>query len=228
MSTRGVDPLVAFLVLPPLFFAVGVGVQWVMERFRVMPFNSLLITFGLMIIIEAVLQLIWTADYRRLESAYAEHKFRVAGLFLPLPEVITLILSASIALAVWFVLRRSDIGKAIRAAAEDAPIAAAFGINTESLGAGTRWPQRCVGGGGGRVHRVSLHVGSGADLCLDRRGVRLRDAWRTRPSAVISYPAGCAIGIVEAITMTVTSPSWAPLVSFSLLLIVLVARPGRA
>src|SRR5690606_28615375 len=40
--------------------------------------------------------------------------------------------------------------------------------------------------------------------------------------------AGCIIGISEALTMAVTAPSWAPLVSFSLLIIVLLVRPGRA
>jgi branched-chain amino acid transport system permease protein len=35
------------------------------------------------------------------------------------------------------------------------------------------------------------------------------------------------IGVTEAITMAVTAPSWAPLVSFSLLIVVLLARPGR-
>ena len=39
--------------------------------------------------------------------------------------------------------------------------------------------------------------------------------------------AGIVIGVSEAITMAVTAPSWAPLVSFSLLIVVLLARPGK-
>jgi len=39
--------------------------------------------------------------------------------------------------------------------------------------------------------------------------------------------AGCIIGVSEAVTMAVASPSWAPLVSFSLLILVLLVRPGR-
>ena len=39
--------------------------------------------------------------------------------------------------------------------------------------------------------------------------------------------AGCIIGVTEAVTMAVTAPSWAPLVSFSLLMVVLLVRPGR-
>ena len=40
--------------------------------------------------------------------------------------------------------------------------------------------------------------------------------------------AGTVIGVSEAITMAVTAPSWAPIVSFTLLIVILVLRPGRA
>src|SRR5690606_37295574 len=132
-SYGGVDPMQTLLLFVPLFFVFVIAVHWVLSHFKVTPFNSFLITFGLTIIIEAVLQWIWTADYRRLESSYAEHRYRVGELFLPLPVLITLGLSVGIAVAAWLVLKRSDIGKALRAAAEDAPIAAAFGINQRAL-----------------------------------------------------------------------------------------------
>src|SRR3546814_16542834 len=41
-----VDPLLTLLILPPLFFLFGVGMQWVLSRFAISPFNSLLVTFG--------------------------------------------------------------------------------------------------------------------------------------------------------------------------------------
>ena len=56
----------------PLFFAIGAALHWVMARFAVTPFNSLLLTFGLMGIVEAIIQSIWTADFRKLESGYCE------------------------------------------------------------------------------------------------------------------------------------------------------------
>ena len=38
--------------------------------------------------------------------------------------------------------------------------------------------------------------------------------------------AGVVIGVSEAVTMAVTSPSWAPLVSFTLLIVILLVRPA--
>ena len=39
--------------------------------------------------------------------------------------------------------------------------------------------------------------------------------------------AGILIGVSEAVTMVVTAPSWAPIVSFSLLIVMLLLRPGK-
>ena len=90
--------------------------HWVFMRFAVSPFNSLLVTFGITVIIESCIQWIWTADYRRLESHYAEVKFRLGALYVPLPELLTLIAALVLCGAVWAVLRLTDLGKALRAA----------------------------------------------------------------------------------------------------------------
>ena len=47
-------------------------------------------------------------------------------------------------------------------------------------------------------------------------------------SAIGPLVAGLLIGVSEAVTMAVTAPSWAPIVSFTLLIVILVLRPGRA
>ncbi|HZN46308.1 MAG TPA: branched-chain amino acid ABC transporter permease, partial [Ramlibacter sp.] len=127
------DPLLALVIVPPLFFAVGAAMQWVLSRFAITPFNSLLVTFGITVMIESLIQGIWTADYRRLESHYNAIKFTVGKLYLPVPELLTLLLALSISFGVWAALRYTDLGKALRAMAEDGPIAAAFGIDARSM-----------------------------------------------------------------------------------------------
>ena len=225
-TSGGIDPLLTLLMIIPAFFVVGLAVHWVLTRFKITPFNSLLVTFGLTIIIEAVLQWIWTADYRRLESTYAEHKLQIATVYLPVPELITLGLGLGISLIAWQVLRRSDIGKAIRAAAEDAPIAAAFGINQQALGLLLSGINASLAGIAGVCIALSYTLAPSqiyswigvVFACVMLGGLG-------RPMGPIV--AGFVIGISEAITMAVASPSWAPLVSFSLLIIVLLARPER-
>jgi branched-chain amino acid transport system permease protein len=227
LSMAGLDPLLSLGLIVPALFVLGAALHAVMARFAITPFNSLLLTFGLTGIVEALIQAIWTADFRKMESAYGEHRWKVAGLYLPLPELITLALAVGLSLALWALLRWTDLGKALRASAEDPAIAAAFGIHQQRnalLLAGTCSALAGVAG-------VCLALGSTlapsqiyAWVGVVFAAVMLGGLGR----ALAPLIAGIVIGVSEAVTMAVTAPSWAPLVSFALLIAILLFRPGRA
>jgi branched-chain amino acid transport system permease protein len=221
-----VDPLLTLLMLPPLFFLLGVGMQWVLARFQISPFNSLLVTFGIAVVIESLIQAVWTSDFRRLETHYNDMKFSVGSLFVPIPELLTLLLSVSIALLIWAAMRYTDLGKALRAMAEDGPIAAAFGINQKGLSL--------------MLAGICAALAAVAGICLALTFTLTPSqifAWVGVVFAVVMLGGlgsalgplvgGVIIGVSEAITMAVASPSWAPIVSFSLLIFLLLLRPGK-
>lgn len=227
VSVWGLDPLLTLLILPPFFFLIGVAQQALLSRFRISPFNSLLVTFGFTVMLESLIQYVWTADFRKLHSPYGELKFKVGGLFVPVPELLTLLLAIAFAFAVWAAMRFTDIGKAMRAMAEDGPIAAAFGINQ-------RWLALMLSG-------VCVALASVAGVCFAL-------TFTLTPTQIFSWVgvvfavvmigglgsaigplvAGIIIGVSEAIAMVIFAPSWAPIVSFSLLILMLLFRPGRA
>jgi branched-chain amino acid transport system permease protein len=227
MASQGIDPLATLLLLVPLFFAIGAALHWAMARFAITPFNSLLVTFGLTGIVEALIQSIWTADFRKLESSYGEHRFKVAGLFVPLPELLTLLFAVALSFGVWAVLRYTDLGKALRASAEDPAVAAAFGIHDKRnalLLAGTCSALAAVAGVclalGFTLAPSQIYAWVGVVFAAVMLGGLGR--------ALAPLVAGIVIGVSEAVTMAVTAPSWAPLVSFTLLIAILLFRPGRA
>jgi branched-chain amino acid transport system permease protein len=220
------DPLLGLLLLPPIFFVFGAGMQWVLARFAITPFNSLLVTFGIAVVMESGIQGIWTADFRRLESAYNSQKFTVGSLYVPVPELVTLVLAAAISFGIWAAMRYTDLGKALRAMAEDGPIAAAYGINQK---------------------RLSLLLAGLCAALAAVAGICLALTFALTPSQIFAWvgvvfaavmlgglgsplgplAAGILIGVSEAVTMAVASPSWAPIVSFSLLIAMLLFRPGK-
>jgi branched-chain amino acid transport system permease protein len=222
----GMDPLLTLALILPGFFAFGVLMQWLFSRFSISPFNSLLVTFGFTVIIESLIQSIWTADYRRLESVYGGMKFKVGSLYVPVPELLTLVIAITLALCTWAALRGTDLGKAMRAAAEDPQIAAAFGVNERMLAL--------------LLSGLSAAFAGVAGLCLAL-------SYTLSPSQIYSWVgvvfaavmigglgrplgplvAGIVIGVSEALTMAVISPAWAPLVSFSLLILVLLLRAEK-
>lgn len=226
-SVGGMDPLLTLTIIVPLFATLGVAVQWLLARFSVSPLNSLLATFGLAAIIEAGIQWIWTADFRKLESVYAGRKFRVGELFVPVPELVTLLVALTLAFAIWAAMRYTNVGRALRALAEDAPVAAAFGVNA-------------------KAHALVLAGVCGALAGI--AGVCLALGFTLTPSQIYAWvgvvfaavmlgglgsalgplAAGVLIGVSEAVTMAFASPSWAPIVSFTLLILLLLLRPERS
>jgi branched-chain amino acid transport system permease protein len=226
LGAAGMDPLVTLALIAPAFFLFGMALHWLLARFKVNALNTLLVTFGFMVMLESLIQWIWSADFRRLESPYGDVKWKVGELFVPLPELLTLALACSLALAVWAALRFTDLGKAMRATAEDAPIAAAFGVNEKLLSL--------------LLSGLCAAFAAVAGMCLALSHTLAPSqiyAWIGVVFAVVMIGglgnplgpliAGIVIGVSEGLTMALTAPAWAPLVSFSLLIGALLLRPEK-
>jgi len=226
LAAAGMDPLLTLALVAPGFFLLGAGLHWLLARFSVSPLNTLLVTFGFMVMIESLIQWIWTADFRRMETGYGDVRWRLGELYVSLPELLTFLIAAALASGVWALLRHTDLGRALRAAAEDAPVAAAFGVNEK---------------------RLALLLSGACAAFAAVAGVCLALSHTLAPGQIYAWigvvfaavmigglgnplgplAAGIVIGVSEALTMALTAPAWAPLVSFTLLIAILLLRPGR-
>jgi len=217
----------AAVAIVPAFFAIGVALHVVFAYFRVSEFTSLLVTFGLTVILEAVIQWFWTADFRRYESAYASASTRVGPLFVPTLDLLACLTATVLAFATWGWLRWTYLGKALRASAEDPAIAAAFGVNHRA--------QALVLSG---VSAAYAGIAGAFIALISTLAPAQIWTWVGVVFAVViigglgnplgALAAGLFIGVSESLTMAVITPAWAPLVSFSVLIVLLIARPGRA
>jgi branched-chain amino acid transport system permease protein len=226
LVSAGMDPLATLLIVGPAFFALGVALHWLLARFSVSGLNTLLVTFGFMVMIEALIQYVWTADFRRMESHYSDVRWKLGPFFFSLPEVLTLVIAAALAAGAWALLRYTDLGKAMRAVAEDAPVAAAFGVNAKLLAL-------LLSGACAAFAAVA-----GVCLALNHTLAPVQIyAWIGVVFAAVMtgglgnplgpLAAGIVIGVSEAVTMVFTAPAWAPLVSFTLLIGILLFKPSR-
>jgi branched-chain amino acid transport system permease protein len=226
LAAAGLDPLLTLAVTAPAFFILGVALHWVIARFSVSPLNTLLVTFGFMVMIESLIQWIWTADFRRMETHYGNVRWKVGELYVPLPELLTLIVAVVLAVAVWATLRYTDLGKAMRAASEDAPVAAAFGVNEKLLAlllSGACAAFAAVAG----ICLALSHTMAPAQIYAWIGVVFAAVMIGGLGNPLGPLAAGIFIGVSEALTMALIAPAWAPLVSFTLLIAFLLFRPQR-
>jgi branched-chain amino acid transport system permease protein len=225
-SAFHVDPLLTLLVIAPSFFVVGVALQALFIRFGVTEFTSLLVTFGITVVIESVIQWVWTADFRKLESAYGTTSWRVGSLFVPVAELLALLSAAVLAGLTWAGLRFTWVGKAMRASAEDPQIAAAFGVNHRRLALLLSGMGAAYAGVAG-VFVALIYTLAPAQIYAWIGVVFAAVIIGGLGNPLGPLVAGVVIGVSEAVTMALIAPAWAPLVSFTLLILVLLLRPDR-
>jgi branched-subunit amino acid ABC-type transport system permease component len=222
----GLDPLWSLVLVPPAFFGLGVLSQLLFVRFGVTQFGSLLVTFGLTVMIESLIQWIWTADYHRLETTYSAVSWRVGPLYLPKPELLALVTAAALSGLTWAWLRYTWTGKGLRACVEDAAIAAAFGVNHRRLALLLSGLAAAFAGVAGAFVAL-IYTLAPAQIYAWVGVVFAAVLLGGLGNPLGPLVAGLVIGVSEALTMALTAPAWAPLVSFTLLILVLLLRPDR-
>jgi branched-chain amino acid transport system permease protein len=131
----GLDPYVAAILLTPLFFAVGYGLQ----RFVIGPAshgedrNILLVTLGLAVVIENALLYAFRADTRTINLDYAFNVVDLGIAYLAVPRVVAFGVVIIVALILWLVMTFTDTGKAIRAVAKEKLGAELSGIDVAHI-----------------------------------------------------------------------------------------------
>lgn len=211
-------------VIVPAFFLAGVALHAVFVRFKVSEFSSMLVTFGMTILIESMIQWIWSADFRTYETPYAQQSIQLGSLYIPVLELVAFVSASILSGSAWLVLHKSPLGKALRAAAFDGPVSAAFGINARKLSyllAGLC--AASAGVAGVFIALTSTLAPSQIESWIGVVFAVVIIGGLARPLGALA--AGVLIGVSEAITMAVVNPAWAPLVAFSILIILLLGKP---
>ena len=152
----------AGLGLPPLLgvpaaFIVMWGIGWVCYKLvisRVIErdlFTSLLATFGLAIMIAQILNLLFGSDTQSIKLPYETLYFADGFIDVPIAKLIGVCMAAALALGVIIFMKRSRMGQAIRATAQDARAARVLGIDTEKVYAFTFSLNSAICGAAGAI-----------------------------------------------------------------------------
>jgi branched-chain amino acid transport system permease protein len=154
-------------------------------------------------------------------------KFRVGALFVPVPELVTLCSAVALSLGVWARCATPTGARRCARSPKTRPVAAAFGVNRGALALVLSGVCTALAG----VAGVCLALGftlTPAQIYAWVGVVFAAVMLGGLGSALGPLVAGIVIGVSEALTAAVASPSWSPIVSFTLLILLLLFRPGKA
>jgi len=127
----GIDPYLSIAVTAPLFFLLGLVVQKVViePNRRAAEHNQLLLTLGLALFLENLALVLWQGDFRTVKSAMSGTSFVLGDALVEVPRLIACGGAVLVAFALFVFLRTTDVGKAIRALAEEPEGAQLMGID---------------------------------------------------------------------------------------------------
>jgi branched-chain amino acid transport system permease protein len=227
-TSARIDPLLTLAVTVPILFVGGAAIQWAFDRLGLSEFNSLIVSFGLLIIVVQLASNVWSADFQRMDATvnpYAVRSVPLGTLAFPLPTLFAFGFAVAIVVATHLVLTRTYPGRALRAFAQDRAIASAYGIDHARLGT-------LLGGVAGATAAVAGMLFAINSAIIPTAPFE----WVGIVFAVVilggignvlgTLTAGVIVGATSGVVAVLWSPATAPLVIFSAVLLALLLRPS--
>jgi branched-chain amino acid transport system permease protein len=224
-SATGIDPILASVVTTPLMFGFG----WLLYRLVISrirdqsPSMSVLLTFGLALVIEGVLNVVAGNRFRSAAPSYFEESFRVGSVSLPKTQVFGFAAAAAVLAVLYLVLTRTWTGRAIRATAQNPSGAALVGVGATGTAALAFALGSATTGVGGAILSVlyPFFPASHYDWISRLLGVVILGGLGSMPGAMVG---ALVLGLAETFTATYGSLRWSTLVFYLVIMVVLLFR----
>ena len=136
LATRfGIDPLASLVVSMPVLFVIGVLLQHFLIR-RVLGLGDMpqiFLTFALSLLLMNGALMLFTADYRTVQTAYTDLAINIGPIYISVAKLIAFVVAMVLSGMLWVFLHSTDLGKAMRAAAQNPEVAMLMGINPDRV-----------------------------------------------------------------------------------------------
>jgi len=223
----GIDPFLSVVIWAPLMFAGGMLVHRFLLK-DVIPkgeLNTLLYTAGLSLLISNLALFLWTGDYRTLNLAYAATAARPFGIAVPIPAAIAFFMAIAITGGLYLLLSRTDVGRAMRATAQNPQSAALMGVDVERIDMITFGLGTALAGAAGALLLPSLYLYPtvGEILIVKSFVIVVLGGLGSIAGAIAG---GILLGVAESLGAVYVSVAYKDAIGFVLFLLVLLFRPA--
>jgi branched-chain amino acid transport system permease protein len=221
------DPFVALPITAVVMFVVGYAIERGILNYviRGPMFNTLLITFGIEVVLTYLAQLAFSADFRAINPSYAGANFAIAGVTIPLVQVVVFAVAIGLTVAMWLFLLHTRIGRGIRAAAQNLVAARLYGVDPKRIYALTFGIGAALAGvtGGlyGTVSQINPYIGG--PLTAKSFAIAIIGGLENPLGVIVG---GLVLGLVESLTALYLGSTYRDVASFGVLLLVLILRPS--
>ena len=228
-ATYHVDPFLSLPLVAALLFAFGYVLQRVLVNrvIRAPLFFTLLLTFGVNLVLVNVLLLLFKSDFRSVTPAYSGSGLGIGGVQVPYIRLAALAVALLVAAGVALLLNRTRTGAAIQAVGADRDAARLVGVDLRHVYALTfAVGAACAGVAGALISTTqAITPTAGEPYTLQAFVVVVLGGLGRVGATVVG---GLLFGLIETLGQTMVpglGAGWANAIAFAILVLVLVVRP---
>jgi branched-chain amino acid transport system permease protein len=229
-QTLGMDPFVSLAVVIPVLFVIGLGLDRAVYRHIVRLLgeekikNSLLVSFGLTLVLQNLAQALFTADERSIQVSYAGEGLNLLGVSMPYTRLGSLLIALVVTLVLNYFLHHTYPGKAILATAEDFEAAELAGINIHRVYMMTFALGAALASIAGTFVTVTYGLSPSIGIIWTLKALIVIVLAGTG-SILGAFPAGILLGVVEALSGAFINATYREVIGLVIFLLVLILRP---
>lgn len=226
-SLLGIDPLLMVPLIMGILFILGFYIQktiisWAVERSNLVA--SLLVTFGLALVLRNLLDIVFSPNVRSVSPSYSFMNIQIGFLSVDVIRLIGLIASLCMLFFLSILLKKTSFGRKIRATAQQPFAAELCGINVQRVHALTFGVGCAFAGAAGVIIGIIMPFSPNSE------GHWTINAFVVVVLGGIGSPAGALIGglllgLIETFTALIIGPSFTNAMMFLVLVIMLLFRP---
>jgi branched-chain amino acid transport system permease protein len=229
-SAFEIDPYISLLVTMPALFLLGVVLQKLflnplIKIESILPENQVLMTVGIGMVLTEIARFIFTSDYKTVETSYSSAAFFIGEISFNQPMCFAFVIAVVFtALLFWFLLK-TDLGRSIRATAQDKDAATLMGVNSGlitviTFGLGSAL---VAAAGSLLIPIFYLFPDIGGPFTLKAFVITILGGMGSTVGAIVG---GLVLGIAESLGATYIGMGYKEMVGFIIFVLVLVFLPG--
>ena len=225
-----IDPYLSLLVAMPALFLLGIFLQKLllnplMEVDAILPENQVLMTVGMGMVLAEIARFIFSSDYKSVVTSYSGHAFFLGNISFSLPMTIAFGFAVLLTIALFWFLLKTDLGRAIRATAQDKEAAVLMGVNSGRITVITFGIGSALVAAAGSLLMPIFYLfpDIGGPFTLKAFVITILGGMGSTVGAIFG---GVTLGIAESLGATYIGMGYKEMVGFVIFLLVLIFLPG--
>jgi len=225
-TTLGLNAYLSLFVAMAVVALIGVAVERLAFR-RVLggdKLNEIFVSLGLILIFDNFVVLVWGTKSKQITSPFEGMNLQLGDVAITYDRLIALVFVAVILVGLVFLIKKTKIGRAMRATSQKSQASMLMGINIEHIYIFTFVLGAALAGAAGSLFGIinPFNPYIGALPTIKAFAIIILGGLGSIPGAIIG---GLLYGIAEQSAVTLLGGTWRDAVAFSLLIIVLILKP---